>query len=271
MHPRYLPVSIRVRVNDTVDNLKRNILHAMSLGLPEFEPDQSGEGKTLLIAATGPSLSRTLPDLVENIGPLMCVNGAQNWLMDRGITPDWCVLVDSTPEFTRIVRPERVVKYLLASQCAPELFDHLSLCDVTLWHAGAKDEELGFKLTDIIDKDGARKWIIGGGGTAALRCLNLGYLMGYRRFRIYGLDSSFDPDGRHHCNDDPVPRSEVDVEYGGREFKTVLPLMHQASTFEQLYMRVFNDCRIDCIGDGLIPHICSTLNKLKYGEHDGRL
>lgn len=254
------PLRIRVGMPFDGEALCNNIRHAVSLGLPEVGLRDKHDG-TLSIVASGPSLL----DFIDNIKhPIYCVNDAHNELVRRGKVPDVCVLLDASPLMVGIVEPSAGVKYYVASQCDRALFDSLDGFDVTLWHAGVPKEDLGCELSDILDVDGPKSWIVNGGCTGALRCINIGYLQGFRKFRIYGLDSSF-RDGESHFKAVTRRGDEViEVEYRGRRFTTWLGLAAQAQHFEELYLRL-NDVSIDVFGDGLIPHMAQSMNKARYG------
>lgn len=257
------------RIWDDPERIKANIRHAMTLGLPEVQY-QPEHGDTLVIVASAPSLR--LEEIRQHVGPgytIACVNGAHHWLIDRGITPDYCVLADSYDGMGAIIgEPNGAVRYYVASQCHPDLFAYLQNSSVVLWHCWAGREFLGCDMTDIVDVDGPKSWIVHGGCTAALRAMNLGYLLGFRKFVIHGLDSSFEEGGPTHViPNTPCSGDHIQIEYAGRTFTTTPGLAYQAQNFEYLFCCVFNHCRIKVFGDGLIPHMARHLSRLKFGPN----
>lgn len=259
-------MKITTTINETPENLQRNIHSSVDRRLAEFKPEDINN-RIMTIVASGPSLGNHLEDLKENQkrGDLIvCVNGSHDWLIHHEVVPDTLVLCDALPSISDLFTPHPDVDYLVASQCHPKVFDKLKGYKVTIWHSWLSNESLGCPIESIVDKHGVKGWIVYGGGTAALRCLNLGYLMGFRKFVYFGLDSSFLGE-RHHVaggnKGDPI-----ELEYQGQSFDTDKSLASQAQDFEDLYSITFNDCRIDAIGEGLIPIICRSLNTAKYGR-----
>ncbi len=247
---------------DGAESLRYNICSALGRGLKELSPELPHD-RPLNLAAFGPSLTeQSIPD-----GELWCVNGAHDWLISQGRIPDVCVLLDPTPDLSGVITPHNGVKYLIASQCHPDLFDRLKEADVTLWHAWVPKESTGEDIRDLVNTPG-QHWFISGGGTAALRALVIAKFLGYRDISVYGLDSSFEGERKHAVEPHPCAGNECEVEYGGKIFQTNIPLAAQAENFEAQYIKVLNDVRIRVHGTGLIPWICESLNKLKYGERN---
>jgi hypothetical protein len=252
---------------DSPANLRRYILSALGLGLPTLQPETPNR-MTLGLCAFGPSLVEHEAEIAAHQGPLWCVNGAHDWLLERNIIPHACVLLDSTEALVDVIRPVHGVTYYVASQCHPDLFAHLKDFKVVLWHAWVPKESTGEDIRDLVTNNapaGTVSTFVSGGGTAALRCFSLGKLLGHRNFIVWGLDSSF-KEGRTHATEAyPCKGTVFEAEYGGKVFTTNGPLAAQADNFERMYLRQLNDCRIEMRGDGLIPHMARTLNKLKFG------
>ena len=264
-----VPLTILTRCWDDPEPLKANILSALKRGLTELGPTPEHKGR-LVIVATAPSVERyTIKKLPGDV--LVCVNGAHDWLLRRGIKPDMCLFLDSTPELAAVFTPQPDVTYLLASQCHPSTFDRLEGFSVVLWHARVPVETLGgVDIADLVSENNRTvpvSYMIPGGGTAALRWLSVGQFSGFRRFVAYGLDSSFTEGRRQVEGFMPCEGREIEVEYNGRMFVTSPALAAQAQDFDGLYMRALNDCRVDVMGDGLIPWMCESLNRLKFGPH----
>ena len=253
---------------DEPANLRRYILSALGLGLPTLQLGTPNR-ETLGLCAFGPSLVEFEDEIRNHEGPLWCVNGAHDWLISKDIAPDACVLLDSTEALADVITPIAGVRYYVASQCHPRLFDRLKGFDVVLWHAWVPKAQTIDDIRDLVTSNvpkGTECHFISGGGTAALRCFTLGKWVGYRKFIAWGLDSSFKDNRTHATPDYPCKGTWLDVEYAGRVFPTNGPLAAQADNFEGLMMWQLNGCRVDVRGDGLIPHICATINRLKYGE-----
>lgn len=205
---------------------------------------------TLTIAAGGPSLADTYTQMD---GYIAAINGSLKFLCDHGITPNACGVLDPGAHMTEIVQANPDVRYFVASICAPSLFDKLlnAGCSVVIWHpSGDIDVENAVKDNN---PDG---WMaIGGATTMGLRWLNLGYVLGFRKFVIHGLDSSFRDGATHAYPDrkDAYPPIEING------YQTRLNFLQQVSDFSKLLPRftspkegVFEACDIELRGDGLM-------------------
>jgi hypothetical protein len=194
----------------------------------------------------------------------VAINAVPQFLRKRGIPVDACVLLDPDPYLTDLIEPHLQTVFFVASQCHPSVFDKLTGCKVIVWHAWADVGE-----ADIIAAAGRPFCILGGGSTTALRCINLFYELGFRRFEYHGLDSSIPEDGRHHAYDQQdlgdgnIPIRVAKPGQPDAEFMTTIALARQAQDFLDVLARFESGARtgeLDPIavtvkGTGLLPHI----------------
>jgi uncharacterized Rossmann fold enzyme len=252
--------SLNTPMNTMIDQAERNLKR----GLPLFieQPENAGEA---LIVGGGPSLKDALPNLRmkrDRGGIVFALNGAHDWLIDRGIIPDFHVLLDAREENVRFVRnPRKEVVYLVAAQCHPSIFEALKGYNVTTWAACLDTPEqeaaLAAKFADI------PLMLIGGGATVGLKTMNLAYLWGFRRIRVYGLDSSYS-DGENHAYRQELndKESRMQIHAAGRDFICAPWMAKQAMEFQQQYRQLAAlNCKVRVHGDGLIPHIVRQLEK----------
>ena len=124
--------------------LMENIRYCHTLGLPTFFDQMKPWRKVspTIICGFAPSMQgqlKTIRALKKKKGStLICANAAHNWLLKKGIKPDIMILLDIDADYIKYVgRPRKGVKYFVASQCAPEVFDHLIKykADITVWHS----------------------------------------------------------------------------------------------------------------------------------------
>lgn len=269
--PAFTTERFPTRVHDTPERLRAHVLYAVDQDLPLVLPI-SAHDMTLVAVGSSPSVKNHIEDIrgASASGEFVsCVNAAHDWLIAQGIVPNFCVLLDSSEKLVEMITPHEDVIYLVASQCHPSLFNSLRDNTVLLWHAMIPRDDLGADLFDVLRLGGAtgKQWAISGGSTAMLRTVNIGKHLGFRRFKLYGLDSSYAESGEHHVSPGhPVSPLLVDAQYGDRTFLTNNQFAVQAHDFEASYLTAWEGCRIDVIGDGLIPHICQTLNREKYGS-----
>lgn len=238
-----LPIPlINTKCIATNEQIRENIRSALGRKLPEVRRCNR-HSLQMSVVGGGPSLEDTFGKLT---GYIASVNKAHDWLLEQGIVPNACNLLDPMPVVADVITPHKDVTYFVASMCHPSVFDKLKGYHVVLWHASALAGE-----EDII-VEGLR---IGGGCTTALRWLNLGYVCGFRSFHFHGMDSSF-PGKRHHVYDYPQDDDLACVELHG--FRTHFGLLAQLSDFFRVLKRFrepdIEPVEIEIHGDGLLQH-----------------
>jgi hypothetical protein len=225
--------------------LLRNVRSALDRGLPTLAGCRA-HGATLSVAAGGPSLADTYQHLT---GQIAAVNGSCGWLIDHGVIPNLCGVLDPGEHMADVIRADRRVRYYVASVCDPSVFDKLRDCHVTLWHA------TGFPGT--AETIPPNSLLIGTGCTMGLRWLTLGYALGFRRFDFHGLDSSF-RDGETHAYKDHGNRPEDVITVHGRKTRT--NYTEQVTDFfdalERAKMPDIEPLEIQIHGDGLLQDEC---------------
>lgn len=216
-----------------LDNMRVN----KARGLRELEPCRP-HPTLLSIAAGGPSLADTCQNLT---GYIAAVNGSLGYLLERGIVPDACAVLDPGDHMAGQIVADRRVRYYIASICDPSVFDKLSDCDVTIWHP----------TPESIGADHAQPLSVGGGCTVGLRWLNLGYLLGFRRFHLHGMDSSF-RESTHAYPDRADDKERITI--NGRQ--TRRNFLAQVNDFFDILARFeqpdIEPVSIDVFGDGLL-------------------
>lgn len=244
--PRVLaqfPVKPVVSAEAMLENMKS----ALGRGLPEIEMCCEN-GHTLSVVAGGPSLADTYKELS---GYIAAINGSLGFLLDKGIVPNACGVFDPGQHMADVVQPDRRVRYFVASICAPRLFDKLikARCHVELWHPSGHDLHEAYLREMRPDS-----WLmIGGGHTMGLRWINLGYVFGFRTFRMHGLDSSFKDDKTHAYPDWRDNRGDAPLIVDG--YKTSLAFMQQVMDFCELLRKLKQDnlgLDIELLGEGLM-------------------
>ena len=200
------------------EEMLANARASLDRGLPIVKPCEAHD-LTLCIAAGGPSLQDTYRDLH---GVVVAVNGSLKFLNDKEVPPWGCGVMDPGAHMPDIVPRVEGVHYLIGSICNPALFDHLEGMDVGLWHPGGVDglwETLGTKRNS---------WtVVAGGSTMGLRWLNLGYVLGFRRFEFHGLDSSYRESGTHAYPDHTDDADHLVIE----GYHTKLAFVRQVADF----------------------------------------
>lgn len=196
-----------------------NMKAAIARGLPRIQRIKIDERAVMHVACYGPSLQQTWKELRH---PIISMSGATKWLAARGVVADYHVDMDPRQCQLRNYEPAIVgVKYLIASVCDPVVFDALRAAgaDVTLWHAVSSNEQQDLAWVAQHD-DGAL--LIVGGSTIGLTAIQIGGVLGYRRFAIHGMDGSF-TDGVRHAGahaDPKTQKNDITWDAGGRTYHT---------------------------------------------------
>ena len=254
------------RLNTTDETLLENVKVNIRRQLPQLlkNPQQS---KPVAIVAGGWSLEETLDELVElwwNDTPIIALNGAGNYLIERNIRPAVVAVLDAREMNVSFVENDiQRCKYLLASQCHPSLFDKCEDREVYIYHVESSDavkEELEsyyFKLHAFVP----------GGSTIGLRAISLAHLMGFRDMHFFGMDSCYQ-DERHHAYEQEWNNGETVAPLicGGRRFMCSGWQMSQAKQFVRFVQSQGQHFNLHMHGDGLLAHIIKTGANLLEGE-----
>lgn len=236
-------------INTNRDRLWANLESSSKLALTNLQLQPECEGEVLLVGG-GPSVKKYLGEIMgrQAEGALVvALNGSADFLYENGITPDWHLMVDARPENVRFVRDSKAKRFFIGSICDPLVFQALEGRDVTIFHPHISDMENRAP-------DGAH--LIGGGSTIGLLAMSIAYTQGFRKFHLYGYDSSYEDD--HHAYKQPENDGEVTVEavVNGRKFKCAAWMVTQVQEFQQIAPVLANyGCEIYTHGSGLLPHV----------------
>lgn len=204
------------------------------------------------IACYGPSLKETWETIPR---PIIAVSGAYDFLLERGITPEFYVSIDPRESAVELLKnPQKETVYLMASVCHPRWWDHLAGFDVKLWHLVD-----GLKTVEWVREHhpAGMQCLIGGGSTVGQRAMNVGASLGYRRFDIFGMDCSFTEDrhaGPHNAERQPIIKTQV----GDRIFHTSPQFWQAAREMAEFITTV--DAEVEFHGDGLLQAIAKNIH-----------
>jgi hypothetical protein len=225
-----------------------------------------------ILVSAGESLA--LPETLEalrawrSIGAsIWCVKHSHNKLIENGIIPFACVLLDPRPHegpsthghdrAEMLAYPHPEVRYLAASMIDPSVVVSLLSkgANVWGWHAA-----VGANEKEIIPKD---HHLVPGGSTSVMRAISLGWMMGYRTVEAYAMDSChFDaskldmtkknPDGTDRYFQIKVAANGIE-----KEFLTDRDLLAQAQDFTRL-IKENPMLNITAHGPGMVPFIMTA-------------
>lgn len=257
------------RMNTDAETILSNIRAAVRRGHPQMKPGPLRPDRVCLVGS-GPSLPDTLAELRQLIwdgAALVTVNGAYHWCLAHNLRPQTQIVMDARPMNARFLTPYvPKCNYVLASQCAPTLWDAVaSYPDVWIFHAVVKGEE---DASPILDAYYAGNWIGTGGGTTVVsRAIHLLRQMGYLRFDLFGVDCSWSGES-HHALEQPENAGETyfTVRAGAldrpetmRAFRVSTWMLKQAEDLLTQINVNGRHFRIAAHGDGLFAYLLRTL------------
>jgi hypothetical protein len=236
-----------------------NMASALDRGLPTVKVCRP-HGHTLSIAGGGPSLADTCSELT---GYIAAVNGSLKFLLNQPViegSPYFCGVLDAGEHIADMLVADKAVRYYVASTCAPSVFDKLKDCNVVLWHVTPASTGAPHHASLLIKDDIS----IGGGCTMGLRWLNLGYVLGFRKFNLHGLDSSF-RDGATHAYPD---RADVKDRMKVGEYWTRPNFVAQMRDFFKVMslFKTLEPTEINVYGDGLLQDTWRKLGAPKSAK-----
>ena len=242
------PLAIRVQQFGTDDDRVSHIRAALALGLPEIAPALCAHDGTFVIVGSGPSMPAFIDDIKAEraLGrPICSLKGTHDYLIREGCEPTFWLSVDPRPRLEQLTERGEDIIYLLASRCHPDLFARLKDERVMLFHTGSSEAENAMH---------AGKMMIGGGTTSGMRAMGIAYIMGFRKFVLYGFDSCLAADNKTKRFDGGETGLTVDVIVNGRRFLTNHAMAQQANEFQLAY-QMMPGITVEAKGDGLIAEI----------------
>jgi hypothetical protein len=229
------------------------------------------QSKAVALVCGAPSMRASLPDIraqKRRGARIVTVNNAWRFLVENGIRPDVHVMLDARPENADFVKDApQGVRYLIASQCHPDVFDALADRDVVMWHNGYGDNTfLRQALNPWWDPGPEQRpcILVPGGGTVGLRTLWLTAFSGYKTVHVYGMDSSYSDEGEHHAY--PQALNDADrtlrVTLQGKTYRCAVWMARQADEFQTAWRELRRrDVHVIVHGQGLIPDLCRYLRQ----------
>ena len=250
----WYPLSIKGVLANTADDIARNIEHALGLAYTPFNDLVGSKSGAVAIVGSGPSLKTNWQELRDFKGDIIACNAACQFLLAKGITPQYMFCFDADPLALEFFTPHPDITYLLASRCCPQAFDLIRGCRLVLWHA-AGDE----RIRPILEARRRNEPMIVGGSAAVTRAIVLAMPMGYTDLHVYGGDSSF-ADGDTHIRKSTTVERRMLIKCNGREFEVAPWMTIQVGDLEKLSPMINRlGLRLHFHGDGLMQHVARTL------------
>jgi hypothetical protein len=250
------------------DRVIENIKHANSLGLKSlFSLRDWREGTPVALVGGGPSLLKHYHKLKDYKCVIAC-GSVHDKLRSLGIVPTYTVLCDPDPIMCSYVKNIHYTKttYLVASQCSPEMFNHLKYARVILWHT--------MGMVDYDQMFGKKTLTIPGGCTVGTRAMSIAMGMGYKNLHLFGFDSCFEGDA-HHAYEFQNPEvekleavQEITME-DGTVYKMAGYHVAQFIDFQRMLTLYKNRMNVTVHGDGPIARVME-IARSKYRATRGK-
>ena len=243
------------------EKIKQNILDARKYCVtPISELPDWREGRTAAIIGGGPSLPEKLHKL-KDYKYIMVLGSAHDYLIENGITPTWCAVCDPDPiTINYLQKSNGKIQYLIASQCAPEVFEHLKDKNVTMWHL------MGEKFDHTVYGEG--ELCISGGCTILTRAMVIAMGMGFYNLHLFGCDTCLGLTGQHHAyewsdssKEQTYDETKVQFERDGPIFKVAGYHLGQLFDIKALCGRYANRMQITVHGGSLLHYFMELAQK----------
>jgi hypothetical protein len=216
---------------------------ALERALERLQP-YPAVGGALSIVGYGPSLVQTWRDIR---GPVMSISGAHDFLVQRGIEPDYHADCDPRIHKASFVKhPRAATVYLMASCCHPTSWDYLAGRRVLIWHADNGPETAAW-----LEQNETEPCVtFRPGPSIGIAALTLARVLGFRRVLLYGYDSCYDGDQlRAGQSEAPYSNEPIQsLEVGGVTYLTTENMKRQAEAF----MDAVDGLDYELRGEGLL-------------------
>lgn len=219
-----------------------------------------------VIVGGAPSIKRTwerVQNLKNNGATVFAMNDAAVFLDEKGIKVDGCVVweVRVMMAWLNLAKTPVDTTYYICTRAHPDFYCTLRNYPIVSWHACSDIEK------EIVPQflDGEQIYIAGG-CSAALRSIEIGRCLGFRKFHLFGIDSSLDEENEQtHAYYHQVGNKKFFKAWcGGKTFTTThywgqqtLDLKAVNDMYERLERDVGEPFSLCVHGDGLLPTYAS--------------
>jgi len=256
-------------VNVTHEALLDNVRASVLRDLPWFTG--FGPHKRLACVVGG------APSVRDDIGKIraqqkrgariITVNNTWRLMVENGIMPDVHVMLDARAENAAFLKgAPKGIRYLIASQCHPDVFEALKDHEVIVWHNGFGDNAALREVLQPWWNEGPSQRpcvLVPGGGTVGLRSLWLCALSGFKTIHMYGFDSSYEGD-KHHAYAQPLNDTDrvMEVTMGGKNYRAAPWMVRQTEEVRTHYSDLKREgVALHVHGRGLLPDVFRSIRE----------
>jgi hypothetical protein len=252
--PLHIPVVLLCNTPD--EQLNANIYTNTRKPL-RWLAQQPEREENLILVGGGPSVSDHLADIMwlkKQGGKIIAINAASKWLTSKGLEVDYQLTCDAKDETATLIDP-KANDHLFASQVSPLTMDRVS--NPIVYHLdtpGCEDQFPSEKR-----KRGGYA-LFNGSASSGVTALPVGYGLGFRKFHIFGYDSSNRAEKTHaYAQDMNKVIPNMTVNWCGTEYTASITMKAQAERFQIMAQHLQHlGCTIDVYGNGLLQHMWRT-------------
>jgi len=155
-------------------------------------------GKKIIVVGGGSSVADTLPRIrsrrrVSSQVKIVAANKSHDWLISKGMVPDYGVLSDPRPHVLNYMTPHKDCTYFLAACLDPIVFERFQGYDYKLWVPVNEEDDPPALIEALPSDDGWEHAFVSGGSTIGLRIPPMFSILGANDFEMHGLDSCYQP------------------------------------------------------------------------------
>ena len=270
-----VPIVVTPKDSRPKEEIINNVLENKKL-IKDFDWIKTSKinNETAIIVSGGTSTDwwEVKDRIAKTNGKVFCVKHSYPKLLEQGIQPFACVILDPRPitgtSTHGVVRKDLFNKVddktimLVASMTDPSVTKHLIKkgANVKGWQAYS-DALRDMSVTDkiVVDKSTGIEegsTLITGGTCAAMRTIAIAHTLGFRNFELFGFDCSVGEvteEMKKETTDTEKQRPKyMQVETGGEKFWTTGELLAMAQDCEKLFDNDQMDMGINFYGEGTL-------------------
>lgn len=179
------------------ETVLQNIRDSADFDYPVFRKQPKREGSCIFVAG-GPTLLQFVDEIRarKQAGEfILTSNNTHDWLIDRGIVPDACLIFDPKQRVKDYVtKPQAECMYYLGVSVCRAVFERFQAANVPCTRvlvAYGNDDESDIKLQHTLYPTVEGKHFLIGGTMTPLRAMPFASMLGFGKIEYYGMDSCF--------------------------------------------------------------------------------
>ena len=174
-----------------------NIRASVNYEYPILGPQPVRAGSCIFVAG-GPTARDFLPEIKrrKEAGEyILTSNNTHDWLVDNGIVPSACLLLDPkerVKDYVMKVQPETA--YIISTCANPKVWECMNERGAKIMKiivAYGMENEQDQKLMNDLYPSIPAKYYLPGGTMTPLRAMPLAAMLGFKKIEMYGFDSCF--------------------------------------------------------------------------------